>query len=320
MKKEVPIAFIVFNRPDHTKESFEVLKNLRPEKLFIIADGPRPNFPKDKILCKIVRTIVKHIDWDCEVRYNFSDKNMGLKKRVSSGIDWVFDYCDRAIILEDDCIPNPEFFNFCECLLTQYENNDKISVITGNNFQNHRPNSEFSYYFTRFNHCWGWATWKRAWKNYDGDISFWPEWSNSSEWKNIFLDRTEKRYWRQIFGLVYSKKIDSWAYPWTACNWFHGKLSIAPNVNLVSNIGFGQEGTHTKSEKHYAANLPTYTIGHIRHPIEIKCDKDADRRDFLNHFGGKNMKLPRSLYWYPLLFLKNIFYKIRRFYRNLDKK
>ena len=134
MNNEIPIAYIVFNRPFHTKQSFEVLKNLKPKKLFIIADGPRTNFPKDKNLCKMVREIVEHVEWECEVRYNFSDKNMGLKNRVSSGIDWVFDHCDKAIILEDDCIPNPEFFNFCDCLLARYKNNDKISVITGNNF------------------------------------------------------------------------------------------------------------------------------------------------------------------------------------------
>lgn len=310
--KKTPIAYIVFNRPQHTEKSFDVLRKYKPNKLFIIADGPRNNHPTDAARCDLVRKIVKNVDWNCEVNYNFSEINLGLKSRVSSGIDWVFESVDRAIILEDDCIPNEDFFRFCNLLLEYHENNDEISVITGNNFQRGIRRNANSYYFSKFNHCWGWATWKRAWKHYDGSLLFWPEWSKSKDWYEKFSDNTERKYWTEIFDRVYQGKIDSWAYPWTACNWHRNALSVAPNVNLVSNIGFDIDGTHATSENHSAANLQTDSIGEISHPSFVRQDLEADSFDFNNHFSGKNMKFPRFLYCYPLNLFCRFLSKLKR--------
>ena len=309
--KKTPIAYIVFNRPHHTEKSFDVLRKYKPEKLFIIADGPRNDHPTDAARCDLVREIVKNVDWNCDVNYNFSDINLGLKKRVNSGIDWVFESVDRAIILEDDCIPNQDFFMFCGNLLDYYKNNPQISVITGNNFQRGIRRNAYSYYFSKFNHCWGWATWKRAWQHYDGSLSFWPEWSKSKDWYEKFSDDTERKYWTEIFERVYQGKIDSWAYPWTACNWHRNALSVAPNVNLVSNIGFGLDSTHSKAANHSAANLETRSIGEILHPSFVQQDLEADSFDFNNHFSGKNMKFPRFLYFYPLNLFSRFISKIK---------
>jgi hypothetical protein len=306
-----PIAYIVFNRPQHTEKSFDVLRKYKPNKLFIIADGPRDNHPTDVTRCDLVRKIVNKVDWNCEVSYNFSDINLGLKKRVSSGIDWVFESVDRAIILEDDCIPNEDFFRFCGNLLEYYKNNPQICVITGNNFQRGISRNTYSYYFSKFNHCWGWATWKQAWKHYDGSLSFWPAWSKSKDWYEKFLDNTERKYWTKIFDRVYQGKIDSWAYPWTACNWHRNALSVAPNVNLVSNIGFGIYGTHATSANHSAANLQTHLIGEISHPSSVRQDLEADSFDFNNHFEGKKIKFPRLLLYYPFNLFNRFLSKLK---------
>jgi len=310
--KQTPVVYIVFNRPEHTRKTFEVLRKQRPENLFIIADGPRSNHPSDDWKCSSVREIVDKVDWPCEVKRNYAEKNLGLKKRISSGLDWVFESVDRAIVLEDDCVANPDFFEFCNTMLEHYSNDERISVVTGNNFQRGFRHGDASYYFSKFSHCWGWATWKRAWQHFDGDISFWPEWSKSDDWKNKIDDKVERRYWTGIFGRVRNGSIDSWAYPWTACNWYRGTLSVAPNMNLVSNIGFGLDGTHTLSKKHAAANLETHPLGLLKHPDKVINNVEADKFDFENHFGGKNLRFPRSI----LTNMKRLLRITFRFLRN----
>ena len=132
---DLAIALIVFNRPRHTRESFASVRAQQPKKLFLIADGPRADRPDEAQKCQEVRDIVAQIDWPCEVFRNYADQNMGLKRRVSSGLNWVFDQVETAVILEDDCVPHPDFFTYCEDLLERYRDDERIWVITGNNFQ-----------------------------------------------------------------------------------------------------------------------------------------------------------------------------------------
>ncbi|MEP1469840.1 MAG: glycosyltransferase family 2 protein [Halieaceae bacterium] len=284
MSIQTPVAYIVFNRPQHTEKTFAVLRKLQPAHLFIIADGPRSSHPTDAERCLAVRKIVDQVDWPCEVRRNYADSNLGLKRRISSGLDWVFEEVERAIILEDDCVAHPDFFTFCDDLLDRFADNEKIYVITGNNFQNGHWRGEASYYFSRYNHCWGWATWRRAWKNYEGDLPFWPEWHDSKDWQETVTDRRERRYWGRIFDHVCSNKIDSWAYPWTACVWKSGGLTATPNVNLVSNIGFGSDSTHTASLNSPFAAMATKALGQITHPSAVVRDAEADGHVFDQHF------------------------------------
>ena len=231
------IAYIIFNRPRHTRETFEVIRAQRPSKLFIIADGPRAGHATDVERCRAVRQIVEHIDWPCEVHREYAEQNLGLKRRISSGLTWVFSLTEAAIVLEDDCLPHPDFFGYCQDLLERYKEDERIWVITGNNFQNGKRRGDASYYFSKFGHCWGWASWRRAWQHFDGDLSFWPEWKHSDDWRRKMPDPFEQRYWIDILDRVYQHKIDSWAYPWLATLWYHGALTATPRVNLVTNIG-----------------------------------------------------------------------------------
>lgn len=294
-----PIAYIVFNRPQHTMQTFAAIRAQRPSELFIIADGPRPNHPTDAERCKAVRAIVEQIDWPCEVHRNYADANLGLKRRVSSGLDWVFSQVERAIVLEDDCLPHPDFFRFCDELLERYADDERVAVITGNNFQDGQKRGNASYYFSKYNHCWGWATWRRAWQHYQGDLPFWPEWRSSEAWHRLTPDSVERRYWNKIFERIRAKQIDSWAYPWTASVWFKGGLTATPNVNLVSNIGFGSESTHTASADSPHAELPTESIQTITHPAIINQDREADLYVFDHSFGGRMIRFPYVVFYFP---------------------
>lgn len=289
-----PIAYVVFNRPEHTEKTFAVIREQRPSKLFIIADGPRPGHPTDEQRCEEVRAIVKNVDWPCEVYRNYADSNLGLKRRVSSGLDWVFENVDRAIVLEDDCLAHPDFFRFCDVLLDKYKDDSRVSVITGNNFQDDQQRGDASYYFSKYNHCWGWATWRRAWECYSGDLAFWPSWQASSAWELHVPDKAERRYWERIFTRIRAGAIDSWAYPWTGSVWYRGGLTATPNVNLVSNIGFGADSTHTANPDSHLAAMETTGLGEIRHPEVVVQDLEADLYVFDHTFGGKWMRFPYS--------------------------
>lgn len=295
----VAVAYIVFNRPQHTAKTFSVLREQRPSKLFIIADGPRPGNSADVANCAAVREIVSRVDWPCEVHRNYASENLGLKRRISSGLNWVFSFEDRAIVLEDDCVAHPDFFVFCESLLERYERDDRVWVVTGNNFQAGQRRGDAAYYFSKYNHCWGWATWRRAWTQYQGDIQFWETWKYSDDWEIKMVDSVERRYWRKIFDRVHGGEIDSWAYPWTASVWYGGGLTATPNVNLVTNIGFGADATHTTSGDSKIANLPIGNLGTLAHPDEVVQDFDADRYAFDHAFGGRNLRWPRSLLFLP---------------------
>ena len=273
---QTPVAYIVFNRPAHTAETFAILRAQRPAKLFVIADGPRPGHPTDAERCAEVRVIVEQVDWPCEVQRDYAETNLGLKRRISSGLDWVFGQVERAIVLEDDCVAHPDFFAFCDALLERYADDERVWVITGDNFQDGHRRGDAAYYFSKYNHCWGWATWRRAWSHYQGDIPFWPAWKASDRWRRTIPSRAERTYWENIFDKVQREEIDSWAYPWTACVWYHGGLTATPNVNLVTNIGFDSDATHTTASGDLD-RLAARSLGPLTHPRRVRADTRADR-------------------------------------------
>jgi len=293
------VLFLVFNRPDTTSMVFEAIRQARPPRLYVAADSARVGRVGEVELVAKVRKIATAVDWPCEVKTLFRDQNLGCKYAVSGAITWFFDHEERGIILEDDCLPHPDFFGFCQDLLKCYEVDMRISTITGNNFQNETKRGDASYYFSKYNHCWGWATWRRAWQNYQGDLQFWPEWRASETWKRQTPDRVERTYWERIFERVHGGRIDSWAYPWTACVWHQGGLTATPNVNLVSNIGFGKDATHTTSTKSKHSEVPTTALGKITHPECVKIDFEADRWIFDFHFDGKKLRFPHFLILFP---------------------
>lgn len=293
------VLFLVFNRPTTTRRVFEAIRMARPSRLYIAADGPRPNRAGEAERCAEARRIATSVDWPCEVKTLFRESNLGCKMAVSGAISWFFEHEEEGVILEDDCLPHPDFFRFCDELLERCADDERVAVITGNNFQDGQKRGDATYYFSKYNHCWGWATWRRAWKHYQGDIPFWPAWRTSSEWLRLTPDPVERRYWGKIFEQVRANKIDAWAYPWTASVWFTGGLTATPNVNLVSNIGFGPESTHTASANSPLAKMATYALGDITHPRSVVQDIAADRYVFDHVFGGRLFRFPNILYALP---------------------
>jgi hypothetical protein len=187
-------------------------------------------------------------------------------------------------------LPSPEFFGFCEELLNYYQEDGRVWVVTGNNFQNGRKRGEAAYYFSRYNHAWGWATWRRAWQKSDMKLSFWPKWKESSSWKSHWSVSITRSYWEEIFDRMYRAEIDTWDYPWTASVWYHGGLTATPNANLVTNIGFGKDSTHTKWESSPLAGLPYTSLGQLTHPSEILADHPADQYVFESVFMAENRR------------------------------
>ncbi|GIV76369.1 MAG: hemolytic protein HlpA [Litorilinea sp.] len=274
---QTPVIFLIFNRPDTTAQVFAEIAKARPRRLLVVADGPRPHRPDDVEKCAAARAIIDQVDWDCEVMTNFAETNMGLKDRVASGLTWGFEQVEEAIVLEDDCVPHPTFFRFCEELLAKYRHDSRVMTISGNNFQFGRRRTSYSYYFSRYNHCWGWASWRRAWQYYDHEMRLWPEIRDGNWLYDILQDRSAVRYWRRIFQRTYDNEINSWAYRWTFACWVQSGLTVLPAVNLVSNVGFDQEATHTRGRSR-VAYLPTEPLNWpLMHPPFVIQDIEADR-------------------------------------------
>ena len=274
---KTPLLLIVFNRPEETFRVFEQIRKAQPEKLFIAADGPRENKIGENEKCQAVRTITDKIDWKCEVIRLFQDKNLGCKIAVSSALTWFFKNVEEGIILEDDCLPSPDFFTFCEDLLEKYRNNAKIMHISGANYQFGKKYGNASYYFSNYPHIWGWASWRRAWKHYDRDITHWPEFKAQGLLEQMFATPGEQTYWQNSFQWVYEGSLDTWDVSWTFTALTHGLLQVVPNVNLISNIGFGADATHTHVVGVHA-NLPTQAIEFpLQHPTVVLPNLEADR-------------------------------------------
>ncbi|MFA4828256.1 MAG: hypothetical protein WC855_04715 [Thermodesulfovibrionales bacterium] len=274
---ETPVAFLVFNRPDATARVFEAIRAARPPRLLVVADGPRVDRPGDTEKCQATRAILQRVDWPCEVLTNYSDVNLGCKGRVSSGLDWVFRNVEEAIILEDDCLPHPTFFRFCEELLEKYRDDERVMMISGDNFQFGNKRTPYSYYFSHFTHIWGWASWRRAWKYYDVNMKLWPEIRDHGWLYDVMGNARSAEYWSGIFNKVYDNKINTWDYQWTFACWVQNGLTVLPNNNLISNIGFYHEATHTSTIISPFANMETKPmIFPLSHPPYMIRDSVAD--------------------------------------------
>ena len=296
-----PIVLMIFNRPAVIQQVFNEIRKISPAKLFVIADGPRRGMEDDVEQCAAARKILEQVDWECQVLKNYADVNLGCKLRVASGLDWVFSLVEEAIILEDDCLPHPTFFPFCQELLEGYRDDKRIMTISGNNFQYGQRRTTDSYYFSRYPHVWGWATWRRAWKCYDVDMNLWPavragRWlfdilgSRRADVKNgqchfdVMASMKAIEYWYKIFDSTYEGKINTWDYQLVFASWLQNGLNIMPNVNLVSNIGFGADATHTKVPGR-CANMPVKAVVFpLQHPPFIIRDAAADDYTQATHY------------------------------------
>ena len=274
------VLFLVFNRPDTTKQVFEVIRQARPPRLYVGADGSRDGKIDEKGRCEEVRKIATSVDWPCEVKTLFREENLGCRRGVSGAIDWFFKHEPEGIILEDDCLPSPTFFQFCQDLLEYYRNDERVMMIGGVNFQSGWRRTDNSYYFSNYTHIWGWASWRRAWQHYDVTMSQWPFIRDYGYLKDIYKNQRLIQNWTHIFEQVYQERIDTWDYQWhLACLAQHG-LCILPNINLVSNLGFNAEATHTVTVNRLA-NMPSGNMFFpLKHPSSMIRDDVADWRTF----------------------------------------
>jgi hypothetical protein len=289
------VLFLAFNRPATARQVFAQIKATKPKRLYMAADAPRDNKPGENMLCNEVREIVKDIDWDCEVKTLFREKHGGCKEAVSSAISWFFDHEEEGIILEDDCVPCNSFFRFCDTLLEKYRFDTRVRHIAGCNFQKGNKWGGCSYYFSNISHVWGWASWKRVWKDYDKDLTGYYENDVTRQLGNVFNDPIIVESWVNVFKRIKAAEIDSWAYPLSFINFFNNSLCIIPNENLVSNIGFDENATHTVNTNNPNAHIPVHEIAGMNHPKFFLPEKRADVFTLNNEFNVDEKRRKRKL-------------------------
>jgi hypothetical protein len=281
MGLRTPVAFVIFNRPDLTARVFAEIAKARPEKLLVVADGPRVDQPGESALCIATRSVLDMIDWPCEVLTNFADSNLGCRRRVSSGLDWVFEQVEEAIILEDDCLPDETFFPFCTELLERYRNDERVGMICGSNFQSGKRRSPHSYFFGLHTTVWGWASWRRAWQRYDVKMSRWPELRDEPWLLDLLRNPVAFTYWRDVFEGTFNGDYDTWDWQLFFSLWSQDMLALIPDRNLVSNIGFGVEATRTQDSLPSMASLPVRPMDFpLAHPPKVSLNREADDYSF----------------------------------------
>jgi hypothetical protein len=289
---DIPIVFFFHKRLDCIKKSLEKIILINPATIFLISDGPK-NSEEKKICDKNRNYVLKKLNQKkLKIIKLFSNSNLGTKTRVISGLDYVFNKVSNAIILEDDCLANKSFFNFSKSILNSHSANKNIYAFTGQSFQ--RSNNINSYYYSKYSHCWGWGTWADRWNKFDKKMSFWPKWKKSSDWKNLFDNELERKFWEYIYDKTYFNQIKSWNYRWQAYVWMQNGLIATPYKNLVQNIGFGEDSTNTKDKN---SNLirKVYEMKYIKINNNFVINKKNDEHVFFD------------IYFSNKFFLKNFF-------------
>ena len=277
--QNTPVLVVVFNRPEMTRQVFEVIRQVRPLRLYISADGPRASVQDDIQKCSDVRKIFENIDWECKVETNYSESNLGCRTAVVKAIDWFFDKEVEGIILEDDCLPSESFFRFCAEILEKYRDDERIMHINGNNFgTNEYIESNYSYHFSSYGQVWGWATWSRAWDLYQRNLVLWPrikkgEWLRNMDWSIREFNIQTNKYDR----MTGNNPIDTWDYQWHFTLFINNGLAVTPKTNFISNIGYGSEATHTREKMSPKSEIPIDSIGFpLCHPEFVRADYRLD--------------------------------------------
>lgn len=309
-----PILYLVFNRPEFTVKSFNSIRNVKPKKLYIAADGPRIEKPGEFELTESVRRIATQVDWDCEVKLLFNKSNKGCKYAVSSAIDWFFENEEYGIILEDDIIPSKSFFIFCDELLTRYKDDNRIGMISGCNFTADKYSFPHSLEYSNYVHIWGWATWRRAWRLYDVDMQSWKvgedlrvQLPNLKD--NGFLF---SKYWGNIFDDVKNKVINTWDYQWMYTMWRFDIMSIVPCVNLIENIGFNtDDATHRTFgiPEYITANPKTEMTFPLDIPFEVAEDQllDTIESKYVFHISLSNFIVSQTKRFWLVKFFRGLY-------------
>lgn len=270
------VAFLIYNRPELTRRVFETIAAARPERLLVVADGPRDEADVER--CRAARDVLEGVRWPCDVRTDFAARNLGCRRRVAGGLTWVFEQVEDAIVLEDDTLPDPTFFRFCAELLERYRADERIHMISGDNFGRAPLRTDESYCFSRYAGGWGWATWKRAWRDYDVDLNLWPDMRKGPWRRQMGITVNAARFLEHKWNEIRAGRENTWDYQWLFAALADGRLSVTPAVNLVSNIGHGMQGTHTFRACPRRSELPRRPMTFpLAHPATVVCNAAVDR-------------------------------------------
>lgn len=281
------VLLIAFNRPDKTRQVFAAIRVAQPRRLYVAADGPRAGRDGEGARCREVRAIASAVDWPCQLTTLFRDVNLGCKRAVSSGINWFFEHEEAGIILEDDVLPQPGFFEYCDELLDRYATDQRVAAISGCNFLGNRYRIPESYFFSRYCHIWGWATWRRSWREYDVGMAQWPAWDAAGNLERIFPDPLAASYWRNAFSAVHRGEIDTWDYQWQFSCWRRRALAAVPARNQTTNLGFDGDATHTTAAvPGFVLDSPSRPLAFpLVHPATVEREVAADRINDVHVYG-----------------------------------
>jgi hypothetical protein len=312
---DTAVAIVIWRRPELTRRVLAEVARVQPRRLMVIADGPAT--PSDDAACREARAVVDQFDWEGEVLRDLSDEPLGMQRREVSGFDWVFEHCEEAILLEDDTLPHPHFFRFATELLERYRTEDRVMMIGGTDFRFAPERNGFSYRFSRYPGTWGWASWRRAWTRYDRSAAAWTTLREGDRLDRLLGDPAAAATWRKLFDPVYpSETSGTWDHQWVVTHWANDGVAIAPNVNLVQNIGFGPGGVNFTRDSRLS--VPTAeTAFPLRHPPDLSVDYRGDRLSFRKTV-GMTSPIPGTLrpIWHALpsrarMALRNTYASVR---------
>ena len=285
------VAIFLYRRPELVQQLLAGLRAVRPPRIWLVADGPKQAAEAERCLAAR-HEAEKAIDWPCEVFRVYAETNLGLRARLETGLDAIFAREEEALLLEEDCHPVPGFFPFCSEMLARYRKETQVAAISGNCFLPRSVQPEGDYFFSRYLHIWGWATWARAWNTYDPKAWAWP----SGGFRSYFpeADEAECRYWNRIYSRVSNGEIRTWDYPWVSHLWSRGWVSVTPSENLVANRGFGPDATNTRDS---SVEVGIERLEPLHSPYrspagQIRADTALDRQVFRNHFLRTEGRLP----------------------------
>jgi hypothetical protein len=272
---KTPVAIAIFNRPDLTRQVFAAIRAARPPRLLVIADGPRN--PEERTRCEAARAVIQ-IDWPCELETNYAEANLGCKRRVASGLTWVFERCEEAIVLEDDTLPAPSFFPFCEALLARYRDDERVMCIGGMNlYPRSAARDQEDYYFVRYGATNGWASWRRAWRHFDVDLAEWPAYKRAGRLRDVVPTPRERWFWTALFDAQHRGSINTWDFQWLFARLARGGLMAAPMRNMVVNLGFRADATHSVDmPAAWAPAREHHDTWSIEHPEYVVANRDVD--------------------------------------------
>lgn len=296
MSFKVPVIVCVFNRPVLTRRLFAALAEVGPDQIFVVADGPRPGYDHDPELCRdTIAAVEAGTTWPCRTTWNVAAANLGCKRRIQSGLDWAFGQVKQAIVMEDDCVPDNSFFPYCAALLERYAEDRRVCCIAGTSPLAGRGGEGFdfgaaSYVFSRYTLSWGWATWRRAWAMNDPDVEAWPALRGTDWLAGILRDPLATLRWRAVFDSARSG-FDTWDYAWTFSCWKNKALAIHPATNLVSNVGFNSDATHTRAWTRFAELPTTPLMDPLRHPRDVERNHAYDEALEVAFFSGSRPEL-----------------------------